>query len=40
MDDRAALDRLIADLDAGTGFAAPSTAARVQTLRLRERLAA
>ena len=40
VDDRAALGRLIADLDAGTGFAAPATAALVRTLHLRERLAA
>ena len=40
VDDRAALSRLIADLDAGTGFSAPATAACVARLRLRERLAA
>ena len=40
VDDRAALGRLIADLDAGTGYGAPATAACVERLRLRERLAA
>lgn len=40
VDDRAALRRLLDDLDAGTGFAAPATAACVHRLRLRERLAA
>ena len=40
VDDRAALGRLIADLDAGTGFAAPATAACVARLGLRERLGA
>ena len=40
VDDRAALARLITDLDAGTGFAAPASADRVRALRLRERLSA
>ncbi len=39
VDDRAALHRLIADLDAGTGYAAPATAACVARLDLRARLA-
>jgi rSAM/selenodomain-associated transferase 1 len=40
VDDRSALARLIADLDDGTGFAAPATAAYVQAMNLRARLAA
>ena len=40
VDDRSALTRLITDLDAGTGFGAPTTAARVRALNLRARLAA
>lgn len=40
VDDRAALDRLVVDLAAGTGFHAPATAECVASLRLRERLAA
>ena len=40
VDDRAALHRLLADLDSGTGYAAPATAACVDRLNLRARLAA
>ena len=40
VDDRAALGRLIADLDSGTGYQAPATARLVAALGLRERLAA
>ncbi len=40
VDDRAALGRLLADLDGGVGYAAPATAACVQRLGLRARLAA
>ncbi len=40
VDDRTALRRLIGDLDSGTGFAAPATAACVERLALRERLRA
>ena len=39
VDDRAALGRLVSDLDAGSGYAAPSTAERVAALNLRQRLA-
>jgi rSAM/selenodomain-associated transferase 1 len=39
VDDRAALGRLITDLDAGTGYRASATAELVATLGLRERLA-
>ena len=38
VDDRAALARLIADLDAGAGFNAPATTACIARLGLRERL--
>ncbi len=40
VDDRAALDRLIGDLDAGVGYQAPATAHQVAALDLRTRLAA
>ena len=40
VDDRAALVRLLGDLDAGRGYAAPATAALAAELGLRERLAA
>ena len=40
VDDRAALGRMIADLDSGTGYRASATAGLVATLGLRERLAA
>ena len=40
VDDRAALGRLLADLAAGVGYAAPATAACVAALGLRSRLAA
>ena len=39
VDDRAALGRLLADLDGGAGYAAPATAACVARLGLRARLA-
>jgi glycosyltransferase A (GT-A) superfamily protein (DUF2064 family) len=38
VDDRPALDRLLAELGRGGGFAAPATAACVERLRLRDRL--
>ncbi len=40
VDDRAALGRLVADLDAGVGYAAPATARLAAALALRERLPA
>ena len=40
VDDRAALDRLVTDLDSAAGYAALATAARIAALKLRDRLSA